>query len=237
MLKGPSPFEMCLPPLFVHFHYLVLFYAVVSFILHLCINVTNFHLLKRRGTWENTNQNTHQFFYKRQVKMFTLQYLRFSVSKKFFIFFVSQVSLFFWVFGPLIWPFCEVSMICRFLFICHVFLFFVLFLFICARGVSENWPCCSVTSSDSVTPRRFFTTPTTRCCQGCGPTAPPTCRGTGMQTANHSQPHGSCRQVANGLLMLTHSRDIQRNAFKRYTHKTKSRLTASETFCVDVLCV
>lgn len=57
---------------------------------------------------------------------------------------------------------------------------YVLHVFICARGLSENWRYCSVTSSDSVTPRRFSTTPTTRCCLGCGPTAPPTCRGTGM---------------------------------------------------------
>ena len=69
---------------------------------------------------------------------------------------------------------------------CVVFFLFVFF-FIRARGLSENWRYCSVTSSDSVTPRRFSTTPTTRCCLGCGPTAPPTCRGTGTHPAtSHS---------------------------------------------------
>lgn len=58
-----------------------------------------------------------------------------------------------------------------------------LFVYLCT-WVSENWRYCSVTSSDSVTPRRFSRTPTTRCCLGCGPTAPPTCRGTGTHLAN-----------------------------------------------------
>lgn len=64
----------------------------------------------------------------------------------------------------------------------------VFFVYLCT-WVSENWRYCSVTSRDSVTPRRFSTTPTTRCCLGCGPTAPPTCRGTGTQ-----QPHSTSRQ-------------------------------------------
>lgn len=77
-------------------------------------------------------------------------------------------------------------------------------MFICARGVSENWRYCSVTSSDSVTPRRFSTTPTTRCCLGCGPTAPPTCRGTGTHPATFMQPHSTSRQAAESLPTLTY---------------------------------
>lgn len=97
----------------------------------------------------------------------------------------SQVSLFFWVFGPLIWPLWEFFIFCWGFF---VYLSYVLHVFICARGLSENWRYCSVTSSDSVTPRRFSTTPTTRCCLGCGPTAPPTCQGTGMHPTAFIQP-------------------------------------------------
>lgn len=69
-----------------------------------------------------------------------------------------------------------------------LYLSYVFHVFICARGLSENWRYCSVTSSDSVTPRRFSTTPTTRCCLGCGPTALPTCRGTGMHPTAFIQP-------------------------------------------------
>ena len=95
----------------------------------------------------------------------------------------SHVSLFFWAFGPLFWPFCGFSIVCCFFFV-HLWcvFFLLLFVYLCT-WVSENWRYCSVTSSDSVTPRRFSRTPTTRCCQGCGPTAPPTCRGTGTHLA------------------------------------------------------
>lgn len=62
-----------------------------------------------------------------------------------------------------------------------VFFAFVLcYFFRLSSSVSESSRYCSVTSSDSVAPRRLSTTPTTRCSLGCGPTAPPICRGTGM---------------------------------------------------------
>lgn len=128
-------------------------------------------MLKRRGTWETHTetqdiQNVH--------------------LNSYFHFFLSSIPLLLsvWTIQVAFLLFEFFHILLFFVFICHVFF---LFCFICARGLSENWRYCSVTSSDSVTPRRFSTTPTTRCCLGCGPTAPPTCRGTGTHPAtSHS---------------------------------------------------
>ncbi len=122
----------------------------------------------------NTDKNPTVLWHYHEVSLFfVISYIQI------FHFFLSCIPLLLSVWT--IWPFCEFSIFCWFF--CSFVMCFFCFVFICARGVSENWRYCSVTSSDSVTPRRFFTTPTTRCCLGCGPTAPPTCRGTGTHSA------------------------------------------------------
>lgn len=148
---------------------------------------------------------------------------------------LSQVSLFFWLLGKLIWPFCEFF---------HILLCFVhlscVFLFVHV-GVSENWRDCLVTSSDSATPRRSSTTPTTRCCLGCGPTASPTCQGTGTHPRHLLQPHSTYRQVAERRPPLTQRhpntlKTVTTGTYRRI-HSTgvqrESTLTASGAFCMD----
>lgn len=102
-----------------------------------------------------------------------------------------------------------------------VYLSYVLHVFICARGLSENWRYCSVTSSDSVTPRRFSTTPTTRCCLGCGPTAPPTCRGTGMHPTAF-------------ILDYTQTATLQATTLTHMQEVFQEKMTVCRLFCACV---
>lgn len=192
---------------------LLLFCAVVSYILHLCINLTNFYLLKKKGNLRS---------------IFLCQNLHFLNLNLPVILFLSRIPLLLSV-----WT-IDVAVLCIFFhylsFFCSSVICFFLFIYSCT-WVSENWRYCSVTSSDSVTPRRFSTTPTTHCCLGCGPTAPPTCQGTGTHPATthsfaaHPDRWPKARQqlysqstLAIEICRATHSTGVHNRCFPSFLH-------------------